>query len=237
MLSLIYGIILAMERTRTLDQKPEIPLAVIWDMDGVLVDTGNFHFQVWRDVLARYDVPFDEEHFRRTFGMNNYEFLQTMLGERFQPETAAEISGLKETRLRRKIRGNLKPFPGVRTLLEALNSRGIPQALASSAPLANIKAILAELALEKYFQVIVSAEHMPGKPDPAVFLEAARRINVSPERCVVIEDALTGVQAAHGAGMRCLAVATTNPPEALTNAHQVVRSLEQVNINDLLTLL
>jgi beta-phosphoglucomutase family hydrolase len=236
-LSLIYGIIHSMEHTDLRNRTPESSLAVIWDMDGVLVDTGEFHFQVWQEILGRYDVPFDRERFRQTFGMNNLEFLQLILGERFNPQVAAEISISKEAQLRRKIRGRLQPFSGVMSLLKELHTMQIPQALASSAPLANIKAILVEIALEKFFQETVSAEHMPGKPDPAVFLEASRRLNVPPERCLVIEDALPGVQAALNAGMRCLAVATTNPSEALSAADLVVESLEQIDITDLINLL
>jgi beta-phosphoglucomutase family hydrolase len=211
-------------------------IAVIWDMDGVLVDTGGFHYQIWKEVLAGYAVDLTPERFRSAFGMNNDGLLRLLLGNQFDPELAASISKQKEAQLRRSIRGQIQAFPGVRPLLEALRMQGIPQALASSAPLANIKAVLAELALENSFQAVVSAEHMSGKPDPAVFLEAARLLGVESERCVVIEDALPGVQAAKSAGMLCLAVATTNPPEALTAADRVVKSLEEIGIEDLFAL-
>lgn len=211
-------------------------LAVIWDMDGVLVDTGEFHYQVWKEVLAGYDIRLKKASFRQTFGMNNDGLLRYYLKDRYNPELAKQISQQKESQLRRIIRGQIKPFPGALELLNSLSQKGTPQALASSAPLANIKAILAELALEDSFQVTLSAEFMPGKPDPAVFLEAALQLDVPPERCIVIEDALPGVQAAKRAGMRCLAVATTNAPKALSAADRVIDSLELIQPDDLLRL-
>ena len=209
---------------------------VIWDMDGVLVDTGPFHFQVWKDVLAGYDITLSPEYFRKTFGMNNDGFLRLILGERFNQEFAEKISKEKEAKLRWTIRGHIKPFPGVIQLLEELKIRSIPQALASSAPLANIKAVLVEMALEKSFQATVSAEYMPGKPDPAVFLEASRLLELAPDDCVVIEDSISGVQAALNAGMRCLAVANTNSIDQLTVANKFVTSLTEVTYTDLLNL-
>jgi len=110
--------------------------------------------------------------------------------------------------------------------LERLNAQGIPMAVASSAPIENINVILDELGLRSYFGAIVSGALMPGKPDPAIFLEAARRLDTPLERCDVIEDSIPGVQAAKSAGMKCLAVLTTNPSEALQAADLIVESLD-----------
>ena len=98
-------------------------------------------------------------------------------------------------------------------------------AIASSAPDANIQALVKELGLQDYFAAILSGSEMPGKPDPAVFLAAARRLEFPPERCVVVEDSIAGVKAARRAGMKCIAVTTTNPGEALQAADRVVHSL------------
>ena len=155
--------------------------------------------------------------------MNNDGFLHLFLEDRYTEELATQISNQKEQQLRRTIRGLIKPMPGALSLLDALSLMGTPQALASSAPLANIKAILAEMAIENSFQAAISAEDMPGKPDPAVFLEAARILDMAPDQCIVIEDALPGVQAAKSAGMRCLAVTTTNTVEALSSSRSSSR--------------
>jgi HAD superfamily hydrolase (TIGR01509 family) len=195
-------------------------------MDGVLVDTGEFHFQSWMEVLSEYGIPFSREFFRNTFGMNNAGTLSVLLGERCTPELVAEIGDRKEERFRELARGRTRPMPGVLDWLEHLKEIGFQQGIASSAPTANIDALVGGLGLDSYFDAIVSGGDLPGKPDPTLFLRVARQIGVSPERCVVVEDAVTGVEAAVRAGMKCVAVTTTNPAQALQAAHVVVERLD-----------
>lgn len=194
-------------------------------MDGVLVDTGRFHLASWHDILLAAGHSFDEALFKRTFGMNNHGVLSTVFGRSPTPEELVSLADAKEALFREMIAGQAEPLPGVRAWLARLHARGLPQAVASSAPQANIDVLLDALGIRAYFEAEVSAEKMPGKPDPAVFLEAARRINRPPSRCVVVEDAIAGVAAAKRAGMACLAVTTTNPASALTAADLIVDSL------------
>jgi HAD superfamily hydrolase (TIGR01509 family) len=200
--------------------------AVLWDLDGVLVDTGEFHFQAWSGLLPEYGVPFPREVFQATFGMNNAGILSALLGQRLTPELLAEISERKERRFRQAVRGHARPLFGVHVWLERLKAAGVRQAIASSAPPANIDALVDELGLRAYFDGIVSGFDLPGKPDPALFLKGARLIDVPPERCVVVEDAVAGVEAAKRAGMKCIAVTTTNPAYALKGADVVVERLD-----------
>jgi beta-phosphoglucomutase len=204
---------------------------VLWDLDGVLVDTGEFHFQAWSGLLPEYGVPFTRELFRATFGMNNAGVLSTLLGQRLTPELLAEISDRKEQRFREAIRGRTQPLPGVLAWLERLKATGLRQAIASSAPSANIDALVDELGLRAYFEAIVSGFDLPGKPDPAVFLKAARLIGVPPKQCVVVEDAVAGVEAARRAGMKCVAVATTNAAHTLEAADVVVERLDALPLD------
>ena len=106
--------------------------------------------------------------------------------------------------------------------LDRLRATGIRQAVASSAPPENINTLVDELGIRAYFEAIVSGYDIPGKPDPAVFLKAASEIDLPPQRCIVVEDAVAGVQAAKRAGMRCIAVTTTNPAHALSDADIVI---------------
>jgi beta-phosphoglucomutase-like phosphatase (HAD superfamily) len=124
----------------------------------------------------------------------------------------------------------------VKPLLEAIYQAGIPQAIGSSGPPANIKAIVDSVQIRNYFQALVSAAEMPGKPDPAVFLSAAGQIGAAPAGCLVIEDGLSGVEAAHRAGMKCIAVTTTNPATALVAADIIVDRLDQLRLTDLYAL-
>ncbi len=202
--------------------------AVLWDMDGVLVDTGEFHFIAWMKTLPAEGIPFDRETFRRTFGMNNAGILALLLGRQPGLDYIARVSDLKERNFRQVIHGQARPLPGVLSWLERLEKAGFRQAVASSAPQENIDFLIGELGIGPYFQAVVSAAEMPGKPDPSVFLEAARRLDLPPERCIVVEDAVAGVEAAHRAGMKCIAVTTTNPSEALQAADIVVNRLDEL---------
>lgn len=207
--------------------------AVLWDLDGVITDTGELHFQSWLPPLAEIGLTYTREMFKATFGMNNAGILTTLLGHPPEPELFTEISNRKEQLFRDSVRGRAQTLPGVREWLAQLQSAGLRQAIASSAPQANIDALVDELGLRAYFGAIVSGFALPGKPDPAVFLKAAELLQVPPENCLVIEDAVPGVQAAKRAGMRCLAVTTTNPREALAQADKIVDRLDQISPEDL----
>src|SRR5262249_46554008 len=206
---------------------------VIWDLDGVLVDTGEFHFQAWPETPDENGNPLTRERFRATFGMNNTGVLTALLGSPPAPEFLARIEEEKELRFRRSIRGRVQALPGVQTWLDRFKSALIPQAIASSAPQANIDAIVEELGLRPYFAAIVSGGAMPGKPDPAVFLEAASLLGIPAERNVVIEDSVSGVEAARRAGMKCVAVTTTNSRDLLGHADIIVDRLDDLSWEDM----
>ena len=201
-------------------------MGVLWDMDGVLVDSGDFHFQAWTELLPEYGIEFSYELHQETFGRNNASILSLLFGEKLTPELLSEVSDRKEEQFRAAIRGHAQPLPGVRTWLERLRAEGARQGIASSAPVANIDTLTGELGLRGYFDAIVSGEDMPGKPDPTLFLQVARQLGVSPESCVVVEDAIAGVEAAKRAGMKCIAVTTTNEAQALSAADIVVDRLD-----------
>ena len=208
-----------------------LPAAVIFDMDGVLVDTGEFHFQAWSRALSEHGIPLTSEQFRATFGMNNATILAVILGQTPTPELLIKISDRKEQLFRQAVRGRVQPLPGVQVWLERLEAAGVRQAIASSAPPANIDALVDELDLRTYFDVIVSGSELPGKPDPALFLKAARLIGVLPKRCVVVEDAVVGVEAARRAGMKCVAITTTNPAHTLKGADVIVERLDALPLD------
>jgi len=202
---------------------------ILWDMDGVLVDTGELHFQTWKSVLGEQGIQLSYESFRNTFGMVNAEILPMWFGRRLPPAEIDQISTAKETRFREAARGHVTALPGVRLWLEQFQRWGYRQAIASSATEENIDLLVSELDIRRYFQALVSASAMPGKPDPAVFVEAARRIGVPSPQCVVIEDSVAGVEAARRAGMKCIAVTNTYPAAALGGAGLVVEHMESLS--------
>ncbi len=204
------------------------PAAVLWDMDGVLADTSALHFATWEKVLTEQGIPFDRQKFHRIYGLKNRDLLPYLLGETPALEKVEHIADQKEQAFRQALHGNLSLLPGVLEWLQRFMSHGCKQAIASSAPPENVETLVDELGIRGYFHALVTPGDLPGKPDPAVFLLAASRLGVPPGRCLVIEDAIPGIQAARSAGMRCIAVTTTNPPEVLSQADIVIESLQQI---------
>ena len=211
--------------------------AVLWDMDGVLVDTGSFHYMAWKKTLDELGVSFDKEDFRKTFGMNNAGILERVFERKPKHEEVSHISKKKESLFRELAQGKAELLPGVRTWLEQFRTWETKQAITSSAPPENIEFLVAELKIRGYFDEIISGFDLPGKPAPAIFLKAAGTLQVNPENCVVIEDAIAGVEGAKRAGMKCVAVTTTNPASQLAEADIAVDNLGNLNQNDFLSLL
>jgi beta-phosphoglucomutase len=197
--------------------------AVLWDLDGTIVDSGEFHWLSWRDTLAPEGVPITYQQFLASFGQRNDRILRDWLGADATPERIQRIADAKEAEYRRlaETRG-LAPLPGAREWAERLHDDGWKQAIASSAPRLNVEVMLRVLGLERDFDAIVAAEDVTvGKPDPEVFLTAAARLGVPPSSCVVIEDAAAGVEAARRAGMTSVGASRTG----LLEADVFVRSL------------
>jgi beta-phosphoglucomutase family hydrolase len=207
--------------------------AVLWDMDGVIADTADFHYNAWQEVLGEMGVPFiSKAEFMKLFGQRHDTIIKFALGDKLTPEEISKISGKKQAIYRRDVAKNIIPLPGAIALIKSLNEHGIKTAIASSAVPANIDVIVQGLGIEKYFQAIVwGTEVAEGKPSPLIFQLAAKKLDVKPANCVVIEDAIAGVTAAKRAGMKCLAVTNSHPIESLKNADLIVDTLEKVDID------
>ena len=204
--------------------------AVLWDMDGVLVDTAPFHFQAWRELFQSLGKAFADADFRRTFGLRNDAILRDILGE-LAPAEVERLAQRKEGLYREKIEGRVTAIPGAIDLLRRLQQGGRKMAIVSSAPGENVRVVLRSLGLEGVFEAVVAEEDtLKGKPDPQGFLLAAEKLGVAAGECVVLEDAPGGVEAAKGAGMRCIGLATSRPREALAGADLVVDSLEEAAV-------
>ena len=206
--------------------------AVLWDLDGVLVDSAPFHFQAWHELMASLGRELSEADFRRTFGQRNDAILRDLLGE-LAPGEVEQLAARKEELFRQAARGNIAALPGSLALLRLLRERGLKLALVSSTPHANIDMVLRSLGVEEAFDVIVGEEDVTrGKPNPEGFLLAAKRLGVMPAECVVIEDAPAGVEAAKRGGMRCVGVCRDRPREALAKADLVVESLDDPAVRE-----
>ena len=201
--------------------------AVLWDMDGTLVDSEEFHWIAWRDTMAKEGMVVTREQFLATFGQRNDSIIPAWLGSAASAERIERIGQAKEELYRDLVqRLGVAPEPGVAVWLDRLHKDGWHQAVASAAPRANIDAVLEALSADHLFQSIVSAEDVHrGKPDPEVYVLAASRVGVPAERCIVVEDAAAGVEGARRAGMRSIGVSHNGKD---LRADVVVESLEQL---------
>jgi len=201
--------------------------AVLWDMDGTLVDSEELHWIAWRDTIANEGIVITREQFLSTFGQRNDSIVPTWLGSAASAERIERIGQAKEELYRDLVqRVGIAPESGVATWLDRLHKHGWQQAIASAAPRANIEAVLEALSATHVFQGIVSAEDVHrGKPDPEVYLLAASRVDVPAERCIVVEDAAAGIEGARRAGMRSIGISHKGKD---LHADVVVKSLEQL---------
>jgi len=210
--------------------------AILWDLDGVIVQSGEHHYEAYRELFGELDVPFSrEQYFDELFGIRNWAIIGTVAGERPREEIE-RLAERKEEKFRAIARGKIVALPGAKETMGRAREAGLKQAIVSSTPCANIEMILGELGLANALDTIVGEEDAEkGKPDPEGFLVAAERVGVEPERCVVIEDAPAGIEAGKSAGMRCIGVSTTRKPERLTQADLVVASLEDERVWELIS--
>lgn len=207
--------------------------AIIWDLDGVIIDSGEEHRQAWQRLAREEGVPFSDAQFWSTFGQRNDAILAQIWGPLPQ-ERVKELAERKEVYYRDYVRKMARPLPGAIELLSELAEAGYPMALASSAPIANIELVSEVLGLKRFLKALVSGETVPhGKPAPDVFLKAASELDVAPAHCLVFEDAVVGVQAAKAGGMYCIAIAGKHDQPGLHAANLVVASLTEVHLTQI----
>jgi HAD superfamily hydrolase (TIGR01509 family) len=208
---------------------------VVFDMDGVLVDSHAVHRKAWRlffQTLGR-EVPESELDFILD-GRKRSDILRHFLGN--CPDLELEELGKRKDCIFRQMRLEVAPVAGAVRMVRELHRSGIAVALATSASRSRARSTLVELGLLNCFEAIVTGEDVIfGKPDPAVYRLACDRLRMEPHRLLAVEDAISGIKAAVGAGLRCVGVALHETPENLTaaGAFRVVRDFASVSANDL----
>lgn len=206
--------------------------AVIFDVDGVLVDSYQAHYESWQLACREHDVEMSQDQFVATFGRTSREIIVDLWGEQFTtPGSVAELDDRKEEFFRELLQRDFPAMDGAAELIRDLHQAGFRLAVGSSGPPDNVNLVLDRLQSRSRFDgVVTGIDVRRGKPDPQVFLLAAERIDVASPHCVVIEDAPAGVAAAHRAGMKCIAIASTGRVrETLLEADLVVNSLRELD--------
>ena len=202
---------------------------IIWDMDGVLADTGDAHYAAWRALYAERGETITYEQFAETFGMANGPILRQWLGDDTPEKEIISLGKHKEELFREQIAEHVHLLPGVRNWLEHAQAQGYRQTVASSGEMANIATIVVTLEIANYFDALISGAFLPrSKPDPTIFFQAAAAAGASPETSIVIEDGLAGIEAARRANMACIAITTTQPRQRLGNADLVIDTLDEL---------
>jgi beta-phosphoglucomutase len=209
--------------------------AVVWDLDGVMVDSAAAHNESWIVMAEHFGVPYDPERdFPRIFGRHNNDIISSLWHVTDQKKID-EMADYKESSFR-EAAAKLEPLPGVVALVKALREAGWKQAIGSSAPILNVQALLNATELGGYMEAISSGNDVTeGKPNPEVFLLAFKRVEADPLNGVVVEDAPAGVLGGKRAGAAVLGVTTTQTEETLreAGADRIVASLEGITVADM----
>lgn len=214
------------------------PFAAIFDWDGVVIDSKDYHEASWNRLAEEKKLPLFPGHFMRGFGMKNEAIIPGILNWTQDPDLIQALSLRKEELYRDIVREKgIEPLPGVVALLKTLKEHHIPAVIGSSTHRKNIETTLEVLGLRDFFTGIISAEDVnQGKPDPQVFLKASQLAATPPSYCVVFEDAQVGIDAGKAGGMKVIGVATTHPSHHLKGADRVVDRLTEVDWQVLTTL-
>jgi HAD superfamily hydrolase (TIGR01509 family) len=195
-----------------------VPDAVIFDMDGVLIDSGAHHRAAWTSLLEELAVDPPREFWRVTIGRPAEEAVALLLGDISSGE-AQRLATRKRDHYARHSRRGIVAVPGVCEFVRMLACRGVPRAVATSASRRDAVRLLDAIGLRDLFEGLVTADDVRwGKPHPEVYLKAAEAVGAAPDRCLVFEDAVVGVQAARGAGMRAIGVTTSYTEQELIAA-------------------
>lgn len=206
--------------------------ALIFDMDGTMVDSMPWHARAWVEYARRRDLALDvPDLMRRTTGRNAFECACELMGRVVTEAESAAITAEKESIYRDLFDANFAEVAGFKAFAAEAVARGLKIAVGTAGDRHNVEFVMSRLRMNPLPLAIVGGdEGLPGKPQPAIFLEAARRIGVAPEHCVVFEDAPFGIEAARRGGMRAVALCTTHSAAELSGPHVLaaVRDYEEL---------
>lgn len=219
----------------TRHQAKTLPAALIFDMDGVLVDSNPFHLQKMVDLLTEHQIAFVRDELpMQVLGQRNDTIFRHFFGPDITIERCHSLSEELEARFRQSFGPHARPLDGLTELLNECDRAGVPMAVASSAMRKNVEFVVEALGFGRYFYHLVSGDEVShAKPDPEIYLKSAERLGLEPGSCVAFEDSFPGIEAAKRSGMKCVGLASTFPFEALrekSGADWVVRSFREVSL-------
>jgi len=194
---------------------------IIFDMDGVILDSNPYHRKAWMNFLRKRGVNIDEKTFLdKIFGTTGKEALQVLLNEKLTDEVLEEYTRAIDAEFRENFAKteNIEPIVGLNAFLDSISRAGCKIALGTSAPPENVEIVFERLKISKYFDLIVDQSQISkGKPDPEIYNKVVQRMGLPKEECVVLEDSLAGVISACRAGIKVIGITSSQPDEALKN--------------------
>jgi len=197
--------------------------AVIFDVDGVLVDSYRAHLEAWQRLAAHLGLTMSEREFASMFGRRNREIIRRHWGRHVPDDRVEEYGDWKEVQYREILQADFPAMDGARELVDALKAAGFLLAVGSSGPPENVRISLEGLGRARLFGATVTGDEVrAGKPDPEVFLKASAKLGLEPRSSAVVEDSTAGIEAARRAGMAAIALVGTAPREALAQAGAVL---------------
>ena len=222
--------------TLTKDSVPAF--AVIFDMDGVIVDSNPFHKIALRQFCEKHGYHLSDEELKsRIFGRTNKDWLMSLFDGKVTDQQIKDFEDEKESLFREIFSLHIKPVEGLIPFLEMLETRKIPRAVATSAPPVNVRFTLEKTGTQKFFQVVVDGDMVENsKPHPEIYLKTIAAIHFPPERCIVIEDSLSGITAGHKAGCKVIGITTTHIREELSETDLIIDHFNDLTIDDLIKL-
>jgi HAD superfamily hydrolase (TIGR01509 family) len=199
------------------------PIAFIFDMDGVIVDSNPFHKISLKQFCKKYGHDLSEEQLKeRIYGRTNKDWLANVFGP-LEEEQLKAYADEKEALFRELYKDDIHEVAGLTNFLQTLETQNIPRAIATSAPRANVDFTLAKTGTGRFFPVILDESFVSkGKPDPEIYLKTAAALHFLPEQCIVFEDSLSGVRAGKRAGCKVVGITTTHTREELDETDLVI---------------
>ena len=213
--------------------------AVIFDLDGTLLDNNDFHLKSWKLYLKQMGMEISDEDYKANIsGRTNKDATEHVFNKKMTNDEAAQYYLGKEKIYREMYAPVIKPVSGLINLLTELQQNGIKMAIATSGILVNIDFMFDHVPIRHFFEQVINSTHIQnGKPDPEIFITTAQKLHVHPENCVVFEDSIAGVEAANAAGMKVVALTTTHTLEELHDADLVIDDYTQISYSKLLSML
>ncbi|MBX2945959.1 MAG: HAD family phosphatase [Cyclobacteriaceae bacterium] len=214
------------------------PFAVIFDMDGVIVDTNPFHKETINQFCKKYGFQLTDEELRtRIYGRTNREWITALFGKLTEQQLEA-YAFEKEQMFREAYAAHIKPVEGLISFLEMLEQNHIVRSIATSAPRANVDFVLKGTGIGKYFNIILDESMVShGKPHPEIYLKSAKALNLPNQQCIVIEDSLSGIQAGKASGSKVIGITTTHAPDEMMDTDLVIDNFNALTLAKLITLM